>query len=119
MLNLFKPGKIGNLQIKNRIVMAGMGIRGLGELDGRFSERSIDYYGARAAGGVGLIITGITYVDVKVEPHLVGPFCPSAPRADSPIFLSRLEELANAVHAYGAKIAIQLDSGKRADSLGC
>jgi 2-enoate reductase len=32
MLNLFKPGKIGKLQVKNRIVMAPMGPGGLIEL---------------------------------------------------------------------------------------
>ncbi len=112
MLNLFKPGQIGELQIKNRIVMAAMGSRGLIELDGRFSQRAIDYLAARAAGGTGLIITGITYVDVEVEPHLVGPFCPGSPRADSPIYIARLEELANTIHAYEAKVAIQLTAGR-------
>lgn len=111
MLSLFKPGRIGKLQIKNRIVMAAIGTRGLSELDGRFSQRGIDYLAARAAGGTGLIISGIVYVDVEVEPHLVGPFC-ALPRADSPIFLASLEELANAIHAYEAKIAIQLTAGR-------
>ena len=111
MLSLFTSGRIGKLQIKNRIVMAAIGTRGLSELDGRFSQRGIDYLAARAAGGTGLIISGIVYVDVEVEPHLVGPFC-ALPRADSPIFLASLEELANAIHAYEAKIAIQLTAGR-------
>lgn len=112
MLNLFKPGKIGKLQIKNRIVMAAIGSRGLVELDGRISQRLIDFLARRAEGNTGLIITGITYVDVEVESHLEGPFCPSSPRADSPLYLARLEELANAVHAYEAKIAVQLTAGR-------
>ncbi len=112
MPNLFQPGKIGKLQIKNRIVMAPMGCGGLIELDGRFSQRGIDYYAARAAGGTGLIITGIAWVDVTVEPHLIGPSFVTRPRADSMLFLTRFEELANAVHPYGAKIAIQLTAGR-------
>ena len=112
MLNLFQPGRIGSLRIKNRIVMASMGSRGLVELDGRISHRMIDYFVARAAGGSGLLITGITYVDVEIEPHLEGAFSPGSPRADSPLFLARFEELANAVHAYGAKIAVQLTAGR-------
>ncbi|MFC2004771.1 FAD-dependent oxidoreductase [Chloroflexota bacterium] len=112
MLNLFKPGRIGKLQIKNRIVMAPMGAGGLIELDGRFSQRGIDYYAARARGGTGLIITGILYVDVEIEPHLVGSSFVTRPRVDSPLYLARLEELANAVHAYGAKIALQLTAGR-------
>jgi 2-enoate reductase len=111
LLNLFTPGRIGKLQIKNRIVMAAIGTRGLSELDGRYSQRGIDYLEKRAAGGVGLIITGITYVDMVVEPHLVGPFS-MQPRVDSIIFLARLEELANAIHAHGAKVAIQLTAGR-------
>jgi len=112
MLNLFQPGKIGKLQIKNRIVMAPMGTGGLIELDGRFSQRGIDYYAARAAGGTGLIITGIAWVDVTVEPHLISQSFVTRPRVDSPLYLTRLEELANAVHAHEAKIAIQLTAGR-------
>ena len=54
VLNLFRPGKIGNLQIKNRIVMGPMGITGLLEPDGRYSQRGIDFYVRRAAGGAGI-----------------------------------------------------------------
>ena len=43
MLNLFKPGKIGELRIKNRIVMGPMGITGLVDPDGRYSQRGIDF----------------------------------------------------------------------------
>ena len=42
MMKLFEPGKIGRLSIKNRIVMAPMGVGGLAELDGRFSQRAMD-----------------------------------------------------------------------------
>ncbi len=112
MLNLFKSGMIGNLRIKNRIVMAPMGSRGLVELDGRLSQRLVDHFTRRAAGGAGLIITGLTYVEVDIEPKLEGVFCTGTPRADSSLFLARFEELAMAVHAYGAKIAVQLTAGR-------
>ncbi len=71
MLNLFKPGQIGKLKLKNRLVMAAMGMRGLVEPDGRLSERAIHYLAARAAGGTGLITTGLTYVDVEIGMHPV------------------------------------------------
>ena len=52
-MKLFEKGTIGNLEIKNRIVMAAMGIRGLTEPpDGDWGERVRAYYEARAAGGV-------------------------------------------------------------------
>ena len=106
MLNLFRPGKIGKLQIKNRIVMGPMGITGLLEPDGRYSQRGIDFYARRAAGGAGLIISGVVLVDSEIEKRLV-----LRPKADAPAFITRLEELANAVHAHEARLALQLSAG--------
>jgi len=100
---LFKPGKIGKLEIKNRIVMAPMGTMGLVEMDGRYSQRGIDYFVARAKGGVGLIETGLTAVEAEIEKRAAGPWS-GLPRADSPAYICRLSELADAVHAYEAKI---------------
>ena len=68
-MKLFEPGKIGKLSLKNRIAMAPMGITGLVEPDGRLSQRAIDYYVARAKGGTGLIITGLTNVNRELEPR--------------------------------------------------
>jgi hypothetical protein len=65
-MKLFEPGKIGKLSVKNRIIMAPMGIGALAEPDGRLSQRAIDYYVARAKGGVGLIITGVTCVYTEI-----------------------------------------------------
>jgi len=106
---LFEPCKIGKLSIKNRIVMAPMGIYGLVEPDGRISERGIDYYAERARGGVGLIITGATKVEHDIEP-LIDSYS-AFPRADLSIFIPRLNELVEAVHDYGSRIAIQLTAG--------
>ena len=106
MLNLFKPGEIGKLQLKNRIVMGPMGITGLLEPDGRYSQRGIDFYARRAAGGTGLIISGVAWVYSEIEQHFV-----LRPKADAPDFITRLEELANAIHAYEAKLALQLSAG--------
>ena len=107
---LFRPGKINALELKNRIVMAPMGARGLIEPDGRFSQRAVDYYAARAKGGVGLIITGLMAVETEVEKRDRGPWSPLA-RADSAIYIPRLNELAEAVQGHGAKIAAQLTAG--------
>jgi len=104
-MKLFEPGKIGALAIKNRIVMAPMGIGGLAESDGRLSRRAIDYYAARAKGGVGLIITSLMYVSRELEHH------PTIPMVESNVQVSRLSELADAVHDYGAKLCVQLTAG--------
>ncbi|MBR2599827.1 MAG: hypothetical protein IKD84_02825 [Erysipelotrichaceae bacterium] len=50
---LFEPGKIGNLEIRNRIVMPAMGCS-LAEVTGEPGPRMIRYYTDRAKGGAGL-----------------------------------------------------------------
>ena len=55
--SLFTPYKIGNLKIKNRIVMCPMGTNAAYG-DGSISENRIDYYARRAKGGAGMIILG-------------------------------------------------------------
>ncbi|MFC2039449.1 FAD-dependent oxidoreductase [Chloroflexota bacterium] len=106
-MRLFEPGNIGSIEVKNRVVMLPMGVVGMMELDGRLSPRAIDYYIARARGGAGLIITGATRVEVATEPA----FAQLVPRLDGLGQVARLTELCEAVHHYGAKIAVQLFAG--------
>ena len=109
-LKLFEPGNIGRMSVKNRIVMAPMGIVGFRKPDGRLSQRGIDYYVARAKGGVGLIITGLfrvhRWLELPVNLPMVG-----YGMVDSRLYLGKLNELAEAVHDYGTKVAIQLTAG--------
>ena len=51
---LLTPGRIGGVDIRNRIVMAPMTTR-LADEDGFVTDDAIDYYMARVRGGVGLI----------------------------------------------------------------
>ena len=55
-------GRIGNLEIKNRLVMTAMGV-GVGDHSGIASDEFIEFYRQRAAGGAGLIITEVTRVN--------------------------------------------------------
>ena len=41
-MKLFEAGQIGRMEVKNRIVMAPMGIRGMVEPDGRLSPKALD-----------------------------------------------------------------------------
>ncbi|MDD5094445.1 MAG: FAD-dependent oxidoreductase [Dehalococcoidia bacterium] len=106
-MKLLEPGTIGTMATRNRIVMCPMGTVGLSDLDGGTSRRVIDYYAARARGGIGLIITGATVVNASLE----GGMAEKVSRLDSPKYISRLGELCDAVHHYGAKIAVQLSPG--------
>jgi 2-enoate reductase len=104
-MKLFEPGRIGRLSIKNRIVLAPMNAIGLADPDGRLSQRGIDYHVAQAKGGTGMIITGAACVSRELE-ELPGII------ANGDIHVTvRLNELAEAVHDYGANAAIQLTAG--------
>ncbi|MBW2666736.1 MAG: NAD-binding protein, partial [Deltaproteobacteria bacterium] len=102
MKHLLAPGRIGALEIRNRIVMSPMGSN-LAEEDGHMGERIIRYYEERARGGVGLLIVGvgaISFPDGACNPNQVA--------ISDDAFLPGLSELCERVHAHGAKVAIQL-----------
>lgn len=61
--NTFKPINIGEMKLKNRIVLAPMAT-GYAEKGG-MTERQIQYYLERAKGGVGLIISESNYISKK------------------------------------------------------
>lgn len=100
--NLLRPGRIGRMELRNRIVMAPMGSN-FAESDGTCGERIQAYYEARAAGGAGLLIMGvcaIAYPAGTAEPFQVG--------VSEERFLPGLTALAERVHRHGAKVAMQL-----------
>ena len=108
-MKLFQSGRIGQLHIKNRIVMASMNTSGSVNADGTLSQRGIEYYVARAKGGIGLIITGTCRVsrDKEYDPRMHRILF-----ADGGVHVAWLSELAEAVHDQGGKIAVQLQSGR-------
>ncbi len=97
---LFKPLNHPKLQLKNRIVMAPM--------TRQFSPNGIpdtnvcNYYRRRAEGGVGLIITEGTTVPHKAASSDVKIPCFHGPA------LEGWQQVVDAVHAAGGKIAPQL-----------
>ena len=56
--NLFKPGLVGQLEVKNRLIMPAMHTN-LGDPEDGLSEEGINFYVARARGGFGQIGVGI------------------------------------------------------------
>ena len=52
---LFEPGKMGKIEVKNRIIFAPCGTH-YSSLDGFVGDRLLDYYGERAKGGAGLLV---------------------------------------------------------------
>lgn len=103
---LFEPLVIKSMRLRNRVVMAPM-VTNYASLEGEVTQRLIDYFVARARGGVGLIVVEASYVspDGKGFPTEVG--------IDRDELIPGLRRLVDAVHAEGAKIAIQLYHGGR------
>jgi 2-enoate reductase len=107
-MKLFEPAQIGNLTIKNRIVMLPM-MTHLNQPDGGISQRAIDFYAERARGGAGLIIAAMWAVTREVD--IAQAQEPGVFLADDPGYIRRLVQLADIVHNFGAKIALQLTAG--------
>ena len=105
LAHLTKPGRIGSMTLKNRMVVTAMGVN-LGETDATCAERIIAYHERQARGGAGLIITGVATVAWPDGAAMPGPIGLSEER-----FLPGLTRLAAAVHQHGAKIAVQLHHG--------
>ena len=108
---LLQPGRIGTLDIRNRIVMAPMGSN-FAETDGTCGERIQAYYEARAKGGAGLLTMGVCSI---AYPHGTGePFQVGVSRDD---FIPGLAAVAERVHRHGAKIAMQLQHASKTAAL--
>ena len=107
---LFQPGRIGQVEINNRLVMAPMGTPALTGWRGTFSDRLMDYYERRAQGGVGLIITGVSLVDARVEPWETDGE-PSLVCFDQAWKARNFLQLTERVHDHGTRIFAQLSAG--------
>ena len=105
--NLFQPGRIGKIRIKNRIVMPPMATNYAGP-SGEVTERLIKYHVERAKSEVGLII--IENVQVK---YPEGKNVSCQLRLDDSKYIPGFQELAEAVHPYGTKIFMQIHHAGR------
>ena len=105
---LFTPVKIGPMTLKNRIAMPPMGTR-FGLRDGLATERTKDYYEARARGGAGLIIVESTDIDYYRSTDSLNRM-----GMDNDRILPGMSALARAIKKHGAKAAIQLNHHGRA-----
>lgn len=104
---LFQKGKIGRLELPNRVVMTAMGTM-LGDWNGCSTPEQVRFYEERAKGGCGLIIPEFTSVD---------PDSGHCNRIQLGIYDDRqirsMEDICDAVHRHGSKIFVQLHHGGR------
>ena len=100
--HLLSPISIGSMTLRNRIVMAPMGVE-IVDSDGRANEGIVRYYEERARGGVGMIITevcAISYPSGANSVHQLG--------LSDDAFVPALRELTSRVQQHGARMAVQL-----------
>lgn len=101
-----EPLALGRLTLRNRFVSAPME-RNYCEPDGTMTQRYIDYLARRAEGGTALVFTEATYVraDGKGRIRQMG--------ADVDERIPGITALAEAVHAQGALLGVELNHGGR------
>lgn len=102
---LLAPGRIGTMELRNRILVTAMGVS-LSEANGHVGERLLAYHEEQARGGAGLIISGVAGVAWPV-----GAVQPNQTAISDDRFLPGLKALTERVHRHGAKIAAQLHHG--------
>ncbi|MFH1605637.1 MAG: FAD-dependent oxidoreductase [Pseudomonadota bacterium] len=103
---LFTPGTIGNMVLRNRLMMAPMGTN-YSNWSGVVTDRLVDYYAERARGGVGLVTVGFSYV------HPTGRMSPYSMGVHEDAVIPGLRRLTDAIHEGGAKASIQIAHGGR------
>jgi 2,4-dienoyl-CoA reductase-like NADH-dependent reductase (Old Yellow Enzyme family) len=98
---IFTPFELGGLTLRNRIVLPSMGR--FVHSHGAPGPDVIDYYGSRAAGGAGLILTEGVYID-----HIASGDNMMMGRLYGERALAGWRKVAEAVHAAGSHAIPQL-----------
>ena len=101
---LFTPFKIGNMEVKNRLVMSPMGTNSA-FTNGRKDSQEIDYFIERAKGGIGMIIMGCQMLNEQIAQGSMEGYL------DTYTVLPSLTSVCDGVHRYGAKITCQISPG--------
>ena len=105
---LFEPIKVGNTEVKNRIVMAPLATGGLLNSDGTLTPRVVEYYRHRIMGGIGMLISGVAKVENEVEKIIIGH---NGRLLISPLVIPRMAEVAELCHYYNVKYLVQAMAG--------
>lgn len=105
---LFKPGYIGKLKIKNRLVFSPINTHFTTGEPPVLGERFYEYYRARAKGGVGLIITTHVKAENNIDPY---PLSYGYATLNSASQIKYFYEITEMAHRYDTKVAIELSPG--------
>lgn len=105
---LFSPGKIGSLEMKNKLIMPPM-LVGMGSEDGYVTDQMIAYYEERAKGHPGMIEVEAT----GFRPGGVGRCFRYYIDAGEDKYLPQLTKLADAIKKHGVRAIMQIGDGGR------
>ena len=99
--NLLSPGKIGSVTLRNKTIMAAMG---MSQSDNGFVNKAVlNHYAARADGGVGAVIVEVTCVDTPLGLNTNGMLV-----IDDDKYIPGMTQLADVIHKGGAKAFLQI-----------
>ncbi len=98
---IFQGGRIGAMELKNRVVLAPM-VRNWADEAGMVTQRMIEHYAAIAAGGMGMLLLEACFI----EPIGRGFLNQLGIHNDECI--KGLQSLADVVHQHGAKLGAQI-----------
>ncbi len=99
--SLFEPGRIGPVEIRNRLVRAGTS-ETMASPDGEVTEQLIDLYETLARNNVGLILTGHLFCNPR------GQYAPLQTGICDDRMIAGLAKLTSRVKRHGARIFAQL-----------
>ena len=98
---LFEPGRVGPVEVRNRLVRAGTSETMAGA-DGEVTDDLVDLYATLARNEVGLIVTGHLYCEPR------GRYAVRQTGIHSDERLVGLRRLTDAVHRHGGRIFAQV-----------
>ncbi len=105
-MKLLEPGRLGAVTLRNRVVMAAMGVSRLEETGGRWGEGMLAYYRARAEGGTGMITSHSVFVTRDLEPFTRNSF-----NINNDDHLASMRAIADCLHELDCKFCVQLTAG--------
>ena len=105
--HLFTRIQIGNMEIKNRLVMPAMSINFGVDENGYVTEQLTEYFAARAKGGTGMLMVGGGAI------HPNGLELPDLPTLWDDGCIPGLRKMADRIHEYDAKFGMQIMHGGR------
>nr|WP_054755571.1 FAD-dependent oxidoreductase [Liquorilactobacillus satsumensis] len=101
--NLVKPGRIGTMRLRNRMIMPPMETW-MATRDGMVTDKVVNYYGRRAEGGVALVTTEM----INTTPPGTMAFPGELTLAEDSYMPGGMSRLARTIHAGGARASLQL-----------